>query len=67
MKPKRRMNETQIEKNAQREANRMDQYQQKKQAEVLTKGMALRNATLEQLVYKTKEEEIITGLCKGCR
>ena len=30
MKPKRRMNKTQIEEKAQREANRIDQFQQRK-------------------------------------
>ena len=54
------MNETQIEKKAQREADRLDQYQQRKRAEDLANGMALRNAALEQLGHKIKEEEIIT-------
>ena len=54
------MNETQIEKKAQREANRINQFQQRKRAEELTNGMALRNATLEQLGDKFKKEETIT-------
>ena len=47
MKPKRRMNETQIENKAQSKADRIDQFQQKKLAEELTNGMALRNAALD--------------------
>ena len=58
------MNEKQIEKKAQREADRLDQFQQRKQTEELTNGMALRNAALEQLAHKIKEEEIITSLHK---
>ena len=54
------MSEKQIEKKAQREADRLDQFQQRKRAEELTNGMALRNAALEQLGHKIKEEEIIT-------
>ena len=54
------MNETQIEKKAQREANRIDQFQQRKLAEELMNDMALHNAALEQLGHKIKEEEIIT-------
>ena len=65
MKPKRRMNETQIDKKAQREANRIDQFQQRKQAEELTNGMALRNAALKPLAHKIKEEEIITVTAKA--
>ena len=55
MKPERRMNETQIEKKAQKEANRINQFQQRKLAEELTNVMALqvRNAALEQLGYKS--------------
>ena len=60
MKPKRRMNETQIEKKAQREANRLDKYQKRERAEELANGMGLRNAALEQFTHKIKEEEIIT-------
>ena len=54
MKPQRRMNETHIEKKAQREENRIDQFQQRNWSEELTNVMALRNATLEQLGYKIK-------------
>ena len=54
------MNETQIEKKAQREADRLDQYQQRKRAEDLANGMALRNAALEQLGHRIREEEIMT-------
>ena len=59
------MNETQIEKKAQKEANRINQFQQRKLAEELTSGMALCNAALEQLCYKIKEEEIITVSAKA--
>ena len=65
MKPKRRMNETQIEKKAQGEANRIDQFQKMKWAEELTNGMALRNAALKPLAHKIKEEEIITVSAKA--
>ena len=58
------MNETQIEKKAQREADRLNQYQQRKLAKELANGMALCNATLEQLFHKIKEEEIITVFAK---
>ena len=54
------MNEKQIEKKAQREADRIDQFQQRKRAEELTNGMELRNSALEQLGHKIKEEEVIT-------
>ena len=54
------MSETQIEKKAQREASRIDQFQQRKRAEELTNGMALRNAALQQLGHEIKGEEIIT-------
>ena len=46
-KPKRRITETRIEKKAQREANRIDQFHQRKRAGELTNGMALRNAALD--------------------
>ena len=58
MKPKRRMNETQIEKKEQREANRINQFQQRKRAGELTIGMGLCNATLERLGHKIKEEDL---------
>ena len=58
MKPKRRMNETQIENKAQSKADRIDQFQQKKLAEELTNGMALRKAALEQLEHKIAAGEI---------
>ena len=54
------MSEKQIEKKVQREACRIDQFQQKKRAEELTNGMILRNAALQQLGHEIKEEEIIT-------
>ena len=60
MKGKRRMNEKQIWTKAQREADRLDQFQLRKLAEELTHGMALLNAALGQLGHKIKEEEIIT-------
>ena len=56
MKPKRRMNETQIEKKAQKGATRIDQFKSRKLAEEPTNGKALRNIALEQLAYKIKEE-----------
>ena len=59
------MNETQIEKEAQREANRMDQFQQRKLAEELTNGTVLRNAALEHFGHKIKAEEIITVSAKA--
>ena len=59
------MNETQIEKKAQREANRIDQFQQRKRAEELTNDMVLRNATFEQLGHKIKEEKFITVSAKA--
>ena len=62
------MNETQIEKKAQREANRIHEFQQRKRAEELTNGnygMVLRNAVLEQLGHKIKDEEIITVSAKA--
>ena len=59
------MNETQIEKKAQRETERLEQYQQRKQAEELANGLALRNAALEQLGHKIKEEEILTVSAKA--
>ena len=59
------MNETQIEKKAQRGADRLEQYQQRKLAEELANGMALRNAALKQLILKIKEEEILTVSAKA--
>ena len=53
------MNEKQIEKKAQREAYRLDQFQQRKRAEELTNGITL-NAALELVGNEFKEEEIIT-------
>ena len=59
------MNETRIEKKAQRDADRLEQYQQRKRAEELANGMALRNAAQEQLGHKIKEEEILTVSAKA--
>ena len=59
------MNETQIEKKAQRETERLKQYQEGKLAEELANGMALRNAALKQLIHKIKEEEILTVSAKA--
>ena len=59
------MNETQIEKEAQRGTDRLEQYQQRKRAEELANGMVLRNAALKQLGHKIKEEEIITVSAKA--
>ena len=69
MKPRKRTNDLQIEKKAQREANRIYQVQQRKLGKELTNGMALRNAALEQLAHKINEEEIITVSAKAaaCR
>ena len=53
------MNETQIEKKAQREADRLDQYQQKKRAEELANGTAL-----EQLTTKSKKKRSLLSLQK---
>ena len=63
--PKRRMSEAQMEKKTQRDSDRINQFQQKKLAEQLAIGMAVRNATLEQLGHKVKEEEIITVSAKA--
>ena len=63
------MNEKQIEKNAQREADRLDQFQQRKWAEELTDGMALRivrNAALEQLGQNQRRRDHYC-LCTSCR
>ena len=54
------MSEAQMEKKTQRDCHRINQFQQKK----LAIGMAVRNATLEQL-GKVKEEEIITVSAKA--
>ena len=40
-------------------------FQHKKLAEELANGMDVRNATLEQLGFKVKEEEIITASAKA--
>ena len=48
------MNETQIEN---REANRIDQFQQRKWAEELTNGMALHNAALEQQNQRRRDSD----------
>ena len=61
---KRKMNETQIERKAQREANRIDQFQQRKWAEELTNGMVLHNAALEQLGQTSKEKRSSRSLQK---
>ena len=53
-----------MEKKTQRDSDRINQFQQKKLAEHLAIGMAVRNATLEQLGHKVKEEEIITVSAK---
>ena len=54
------MNERQREKKEPKEANRIDLFQPRKREEELKNSMALRNAALEQLVHKIKEEEILT-------
>ena len=61
MKSKRRLSsETQIEKKKQRDSNRLNCFQQKKRAEELANGMAVRNTKLEQLGHKVEDEELIT-------
>ena len=59
------MNETQIEKKAQREAKRINQFQQRKLAEELTSGMALHNTALELLGHNINEEEIFPASAKA--
>ena len=59
------MSEKQIEKKALREADRLNQFQQRKRAEELTNGMTLRNAALEQLGHNIKDEEIITDTAQA--
>ena len=54
-----------MEKKTQRHSDRINQFQQKKLAERLAIGMAVRNATLKQLGHKVKEEEIITVSAKA--
>ena len=58
-----------IPKKTQRGSDRINQFQQKKLAEQLAIGMAVRNATLEQPIHKdcdkVKEEEIITVSAKA--
>ena len=49
-----------MEKKTQRDSDRINQFQQKKLAEQLAIGMAVRNATLEQL-----GQEIITASAKA--
>ena len=60
------MNVKQIEKNAPREADRLDQFQQRKWAEELTNGRALRNEALEQLGQNQRRRDH-HGLCTSCR
>ena len=59
------MNETQIDKKVQREANRIYWNQQRKWAVELINGTVLRNAALEQLGCKMKEVEISTVSAKA--
>ena len=54
-----------MEKKTERDSDRINQFQQKKLAERLAIGMAVRNATLEQLDHKVKEEGIITVSAKA--
>ena len=49
---------------SQREADRLDQFQQRKRAEELTNGMAIRNAALEQLAHKSKKKRSSWSLHK---
>ena len=60
--PKRRMSEAQMEKKTQRDSDRINQFQQKKLAEQLAIGMAVRNATLEQLGTKSKKKRSLRPL-----
>ena len=59
------MNETQIEKKAQKDTDRLEQCQQRKRAEEMANGKALCNAELKQLGQKIKEEEILTVSAKA--
>ena len=65
--PKRRTSEAEIERKAQGDSDRINQFQQKKLAEQLTIGMAVRNATLEQLGHRlrVKEGEIMMVSAKA--
>ena len=65
MKNKRKMNETQIEKKAQRETERLKQYQEGKRAEELANGMALSNTALEQHEPQNQRKGDPHGLCKS--
>ena len=64
--PKRRMSKAQMEKKTQRDSDRINQFQQKKLrlAERWAIGMAVRNATLEQLGTKSKKKRSLWSLQK---
>ena len=51
-----------MEKKTQRDSDRINQFQQKKLAEQLAIGMAVRNATLEQLGQKSKKRRSLRSL-----
>ena len=55
----------QIEKKLERDSDRRHIFLQNKRAEEMAKGMAVRNATLEQHGHKVKEEELITDSAKA--
>ena len=52
----------QIEKKSQRDSDRSHIFQQNKRAEEMANGMAVHNATLEQLGHKVIDH----SFCEGC-
>ena len=69
MMPKleRRMNETQIVRMAQSEANRIDQIQEGKLAEELTNGMALLAMQHSSSLWQNQRRTDHHSLCKSWR
>ena len=63
-KKKKAVSTKQMEKQRLKSDLRRTMFQQKKRAEELADGMAVRNAALEQLGYKVKEEEIESSTAK---
>ena len=62
---KKAVSANQMEKQRLKSDLRRTMFQQKKRAEELANGMDVRNAALEKLGYKVKEEEIITASAKA--
>ena len=62
---KKAVSANQMEKQRLKSDLRRIMFQQKKRAEELANGMDVRNAALEKLGYKAKEEEIITASAKA--